>query len=374
MKLRFTILSLFLLLSLSVVTFGQSDDLQFFGYFQNNFTHYYLHLNGARPSTLWAADSYVMQQMNLFAAKNFGPQFTSFVNMEITNSLSSKDNYGAIKVEEAWLKYEPSGLFNVKFGLLIPRFNNFNEIKNRTVLLPYIYRPIAYETVFSSYFNIEEYVPQQAYLQIAGTIPVGGDVRFNYAGFMGNLQSDQLIKNTSQYAIANDSSKYKMYGGRIGAEYGNLALGVSGTIDHKNYWNYGIGYVPRTRLGAYLNYSFAGFDFESEYIKVSYTVSDGQEAVLKSVASSPKAFDKVYFHWNLLYNVSDQLFAYAGYDYVHSQDLPFSTGGVHQYNFGAGYKVNTNIVIKGQFNTQNSMAFATPLLRQDWLFGASIYF
>jgi hypothetical protein len=359
--------------------FGQSDDLKFFGYFQNNFTHYYLKFNGANPTTFWESNSFVMQQMNLFAQKNFGQEFSAFVNLEITNSLSSKDNFGAIDIEEAWLKYSPSEYLNIKFGLLVPRFNNFNEIKNRTVLLPYIYRPTIYETVFNSYFNCEEYVPQQAYAQIYGDIPVVGDVRFNYAAFMGNLQNDQLIQNSSPYAIANDTSKYKMYGGRLGVEYNNLAFGVSGTWDHKNFWNYGIGYVPRTRFGAYINYSLAGFEFETEYINVKYSVSAGQEAILQAApfnpySPTPTGFDKQYFHWNLLYNITDQVYAYAGYDYIKSQDLLFSISGVHQYNFGAGYRVNSSIVIKAQFDTQNSEAFGTPLLRQDYLVGASVYF
>jgi hypothetical protein len=320
-----------------------------------------------------------MQQMNIFFTKNFGTDVSAFINLEFTDNYNSALNIGGLNVEEAWVKYSSSQAFNVKAGVLIPRFNNFNEIKNRTVLLPYIYRPVVYESNFANQFNTGDFVPRQANLQVYGDLDLG-DVRLNYAAFMGNLTSDNLIKNGSAFGAGDDTSHYKMFGGRLGLESGNLALGISGTYDRKNLFAYNIGYVPRMRFGAYLNYSIAGFDFESEYIRVYNKLSDADKTVLSVIDSynslAPKGFNKYYYHFNLLYNFTDKLFAYAGYDYMISEDNIYSLHGAKGYTFGGGYKLNDSIVLKAQYleadlpNVMNIM----DVKRVDYVVGASIYF
>ena len=42
---------------------------------------------------------------------------------------------GSTKLEEVWVKYRADRRFNLKMGMLIPIFNNLNEINNRTALL-----------------------------------------------------------------------------------------------------------------------------------------------------------------------------------------------------------------------------------------------
>ncbi|MFO7445546.1 MAG: hypothetical protein R6W90_04230 [Ignavibacteriaceae bacterium] len=384
MKTRQTLLSLLLVLTLSASAFGQSNDLRIFGYFQNNYSYITtsdIEFFGTK-SPGWDTKSFMVQQMNLFAAKNFGTELSSFVNLEFTNSFSSENNVGGFKIEEAWLKYSPSNNFNLKSGLLIPRFNNFNEIKNRTVLLPYIYRPMVYETVFNSQFDIEDFVPLQAYVQIYGDLSLGDDFRFNYAAFMGNSSSENLINNDAGLAAGADSSKSKMFGGRIGFEYDNLAAGVSTTYDKKKATNVletNLGYVPRIRFGAYLNYSVAGFELEAEYIKVSHKLSAETEAKIDTAGSLmyyPNfAMDKSWIHVNLLYNFTNSLYAYAGYDYMDTEDNWFSMGGLDQFVVGGGYKVNDAIVVKAEYVNQKSSLYGIlPVTRQDYLLGASVYF
>lgn len=261
-------------------------------------------------------------------------------------------------------------------------FYNLNEIKNRTVLLPYIYRPLVYETVFSQQFSTEEFILLQAYLQAYGDFEVSNNFRINYAAFMGNSSSENIIGNNFGLAVANDSSKSKSFGGRLGAEIGSLSLGGSISYDKKkvsNLWEVGInlGYMPRIRLGAYLNFSIAGFELESEYIKVNTEMNEQQEAV---VFSNPMilptfTFDKEYVHVNLLYNIIDQVYAYGGYDYMYTMDNFFSMGELDQWTVGAGYRINYAVVIKAQYVNQKSKLFdMVPVTRQDYLIGASVYF
>jgi len=385
MKIKQIILSLALLLSVSSATFGQNNDLMIYGYFQNTFNRLTVNLNDHLD---WDQNSFIMQQMNIFFSKNFGPQLTSFVNLEFTNSFSSSSNIGNFKVEEAWLKYSPYNSLNIKGGTLIPSFNAMNEIKNRTVLLPYIYRPMVYETVFSSQFSNEDFVPTTAGLQIYGNMAVSSDLRFNYAAYIGNLSSENLLTNEGGLAIANDTSKFKLFGGRLGFEYENLAIGISGTSDRKTLNDFKIPSVARYRFGAYLNYAVAGFELEAEYIKVTHKLNAGRRSQLAAAASAafaeflaggdyvsvPTAFDKKYYHVNLLYNITNQFFAYGGYDFLTTEDNIFSMGGLNQYTVGGGYRVTDAIVLKAQYLNQKSTIFGSNVDRKDYLAAASIYF
>ncbi|HUI29934.1 MAG TPA: hypothetical protein VLX91_06925 [Candidatus Acidoferrales bacterium] len=395
MKTKRSIFALIMLLSFSTAAFCQSDDLRIFGYFQNNFMHETVDISYPQspvPSLFqsFKPNSFLMQQMNVFLQKDFGTQVSSFVNLQFTNSFSSSDDIGALNIEEAWLKYSPSEELSVKFGLLVPRFNNFNEIKDRTVLLPYIFRPIAYETAFSNLFNTQDFVPLQAYLQIYGYLPISGGLRVNYAAFMGNLSTDNLVKNNGSFGqIGNDTTKFKMFGGRFGVDCGNLSLGVSGTYDRANLWAYGIGYVPRTRFGAYLNYSVAGFELEGEYIKVHHILSDANKATLlaefmaelaqlptnPTILLTPQSFEKKYEHINLLYNFTDKIFAYTGYDFLTTDDQELSMGGVHVVTVGGGYKFGDDIVVKAQYlNCKSKISNAIPVTTNAYLLATSVYF
>ena len=383
MKLKITVLLIPLLLSFTTLVFGQSDNLNIFGYFQNNYTYFNVYTGDTQTLS---TNSFLMQQMNVFFQKNINTQFSAFVNLEFTNSFSLQDSIGGFKIQEAWFKYSPSSLFNVKAGVLIPRFNNFNEIKNRTILLPYIYRPIAYETYFFNQFGTGEFVPTTANLQVYGDIPIS-ELSLNYAVFYGNSETSMENKNNNFWGPGQDPTPYKMVGGRIGAEYGNLQLGISMTNDRKNLneesngfsiVQYKLGYVPRTRFGAYLNYSVAGFELEAELIKVYYNLSDEQKQILASNPFFPKSFDKTYDHINLLYNFTDKLAAYVGYDYMKAEDNFFTSSGVKIYNYGVSYRATDGIILKAQYEHQNDpllfMGITSLATRNDYLVGASVSF
>lgn len=361
---------------------AQSDDLNIFGYYQINYTNFDVYTGDTKTMEV---NSFLMQQMNLFFQKNFTSEFSSFVNLEFTNSFSLRDSIGGLKIEEAWLKYSPSTAFNLKAGVLIPRFNNFNEIKNRTVLLPYIYRPIAYETYFFSQFGTGEFVPTQANLQIYGNLAIADGFSANYAAFYGNSETTMLNTNANFWGPGQDPTPYKLVGGRLGFEYGDLQLGGSITYDRKdmneisNGWSMvevGIGSVPRTRLGAYLNYAVAGFELEAELIKVTYDFTQGNKDTLasKAMMGVPQKFEKTYYHANLLYNITDELAAYAGYDYLEGEDNIFISRGLGISTFGAAYRLNNSVILKVQYDHHDANMAGTMLTRNDYLIGASVSF
>jgi hypothetical protein len=373
MKIKAIFLSLFTLLMFAPKMHAQYNDLNIFGFFQNNYANFNVYLGDSKTLEV---NSFLMQQLNVFFQKNYGPQFSSFVNFEYTNSFSSEDSIGGFKIQEAWFKYSPSSQFNVKAGVLIPRFNNFNEIKNRTVLMPYIYRPIAYETYFFGQFGTSEFVPTTANIQVYGDLPVG-DAYLNYTVFYGNSETTFLRKNADGWGPGQDDSPYKMVGGRVGIEYDNLQFGVSTTYDRTDYSNYDIGSNPRTRLGAYLNYSLAGFELEAEMIKVTYELSQTNKATLEANPSpfAPKDFDKDFYHVNLLYNITDELSAYVGYDRLSGGENIYIQGGLNFYNIGASYYVTNSIILKAQYEYQVYPAFqGAQATRNDYLLGASISF
>jgi hypothetical protein len=351
--------------------FGQSRDLNIFGYYQINYTNFDVSVNGQKGLEV---NSFLMQQMNVFLQKNHNTEFSSFINLEFTNSFSFQDTIGGFKIEEAWLKYSPSSYFNVKGGVLVPRFNNFNEIKNRTVLLPYIYRPIAYETYFFTQFGTGEFVPTSANLQIYGDVPAG-KFRLNYAVFYGNSQPALLNDNNDRWGSGQDATPYKMVGGRVGVEYDNLQFGVSATYDRSDLRDYDIGYIPRTRFGAYLNYSLARFELEAELIKVYYDLSQADKNTLALNPFNPQEFDKEFYHVNLLYYVTDELSAYVGYDLLKGGENIFIAEGLNFYNVGVSYLVTDSIILKAQYEHQVYPKFSgTEAIRNDYLLGASISF
>jgi hypothetical protein len=379
MKLKGTVLSILVFLSISTGISAQNNDLNIFGYYQANYTNFNVIVDGEETMDV---SSFLMQQMNVFFQKNFNSEFSSFVNLEFTNSFSSQDTIGGFKIQEAWFKYSPSSEFNVKAGVLIPRFNNFNEIKNRTVLLPYLYRPIAYETYFFSQYGTGEFVPTSANLQVYGEFALS-DAYLNYAVYYGNSETSLLNNNSNFWGPGQDPTPFKLYGARLGAEYKGLQLGVSMTYDQKNLETYnngfsvgelGIGYVPRTRLGAYLNYSLHGFELEAELIKVSYDLSNDKKDSLAANPLNPQEFDKTFYHANLLYNINSDLSVYVGYNYLQGEDNFFISEGTKIYNFGASYRVISPILLKAQYAHQEFELVGSEGTRNDYIVGASVSF
>ncbi|MEL6820488.1 MAG: hypothetical protein AAFP70_01905 [Calditrichota bacterium] len=253
--------------------FAQLSDspIRIFGYFQNQFeAQRTIDAKPAQKNT-----SFSLQQLNLFFQKDLHDAWTAFINIEMLNSFSDSRRTGAINLEEAWVKFRSSKHFNLKLGLQIPIFNNLNEIKNRTPLLPYVIRPLVYETSFNEFIDIDAFVPGQAYIQAYGFKPMK-TAKLDYAVYLGN--SDNLNDNSikSSGRSGTDSTEAFLIGGRLGLRKGELKIGSSFTYDRVNSFMgleniFGgnpdrFELLPRVRFGGDLSFNWKSFSFEGEYI------------------------------------------------------------------------------------------------------------
>jgi hypothetical protein len=326
---------------------AQSDEtpLRIFGYFQNSFRHWTAFQGDPEQN------SFSLQQLNLFFQKEVGPDWTAFVNFEFLNNFSSIRQWGSANLEEAWVKYSPNMRFNIKLGLLIPIFNNLNEIKNRTPLLPYIIRPLVYETSFNEFIPLDEFVPARAFVQLYGFSPMGG-AKFDYALFLGN--SDNINDNRQRGQTGVDTTDTFLVGGRIGFRFRELKLGVSGTYEKTNNFLGLTGLLgrvpnelrelPKTRLGGDLSYNFANVVFESEFITTNL-----DEGI------SELELDLDFYYATLGYQFSEQVFMYASYGVTHGRfklldaDPEIEDEDIIVPTIGLTYNLGDRIRLKGQY-------------------------
>lgn len=348
----FTIAFLFAILCQNV---SAQSDLEIFGFFQGTATKLDLNVKmvadmptpiGIQKITLTNNNQDLstvkLQQLNLFLRKELTSQFTGWVNLEFTNTYNSKNDWGSLALEEAWVNYQQSDAFNVKAGLITPKFGYFNEIKNRMTLLPYIIRPIIFETSLTV-VDQSLYVPEQAFLQISGYIPVGS-LSFEYAAFAGNADKKYISTNTSTdannyFGPASDTSKVKLFGGRLGVKYGSLRLGVSTSFDKENRRADLKEDVPRTRLGFDLGFSAYNFFLEGEYIGVNL-----------SSENTTQDLNKHFYYATLGYNITDQLFAYGSYSYMDDKSNTTFNDGMKAVIVGAGYRPIDSVVLKAAYS------------------------
>ncbi len=246
----------------------------------------------------------------------------------------------------------------MKFGLLIPIFNNLNEINNRTPLLPYIFRPIIYETSYSEIVEVEEFVPSRAFIQTYGFLPAG-EVKLDYAFYVGNspnIDNDRFGERNLITGI--DTTDTFLVGGRIGARFKELKAGLSATHDKTNRFQFSEFILggpptrfierPRTRLGGDLSYNFNKFSFEGEFVTVTY---DENAPELE--------FDKSFYYSTLGYHFTEKLFAYGSYWFtkqhftlLDSDDRTVNFIGFVDFKlptFGIAYYLNDRVTLKGQF-------------------------
>jgi hypothetical protein len=345
-------LILFITIAFSTLL-SQSEDktLKIFGYFQNEFEYQ----KGTAEIEDFDQNTFVLQQLNLFFQRDFSDDWTSFVNFEILNSFSSSRQWGAVNLEEAWIKYRASRQFNLKMGLQIPIFNNFNEIKNRTPLIPYIIRPLVYETAFSENIQVDEYAPQNAYLQAYGFIP-SHDLKIDYAIYAGNTANISSLMELGQAGRSGtDTTSSVLIGARLGLRYGELKAGVSATRDIINYFSgaYDTLFqntppdkfkeVPRIRFGMDLSYNYNNFSFESEYIQVTYDFDVPNFN-----------FDKYFYYATLGYYLTDPMFIYISYWVNEEYYPPFTIQSnkkseeleVTVPNIGLAYNISDRIKAK----------------------------
>lgn len=313
-------------------------ELKVFGYFQTSF---------GREKALdrpVEVKSFSLQQLNLFLQKDLARNWRTFINFEFVNSYSSSRNWGAQNLEEAWVRYRRSEQFNLKLGLQVPAFNNLNEIKNKTPLLPYIIRPLAYESSFNEIIALEEFAPRQAFAQVYGFIPER-TLKIDYAVFAGNSPNINDDPRRGQTGV--DTTKFFLIGGRFGLRTDNFKIGVSATLEHRDFYQVAVllkedpskfSKVPRLRLGGDFSIETRKWQWESEFISVTY---DDDHPIAD--------LDKKFYYGTLKHTWSERFKVYAGYWVTRENDLPLSDLDILALTAGAAYDVNETISAKAQY-------------------------
>ncbi|MFY8000511.1 MAG: outer membrane protein [Candidatus Kapaibacteriota bacterium] len=341
-------------------------------------------------------NTFSLQQMNLFLSKPLGERFSAFVNLEFSLSYASQRGWGSFSVEEAWVNYNNSEALNIKAGLLLPTFNNLNELKNRTPLLPYLFRPFVYETSVASLLNAEDFLPERSFLQVYGSLPLGG-LRLDYAFNTGNSETSYMassndidIGSPGVSFTGEDTSPFKAVGGRIGVRNAaeTFKVGVSGTFDRdkrtdttfatfdvptpggmgRREFLAPIGDVPRFRVGADLSFSLGNFQFEGEYIGVFHDA--------KYPTTFRGTLDKTFYYGSLLYNFTDTFYAYVNYNYLKGDVInpnDPTANGLEAFGGGAGYRITDGLVAKAQY--QRVQARNSNAITIDFIYlGLSVIF
>ncbi len=337
----YLLLTSFFLLKASLALCQEKLDI--FGYFQVNFSQLKERQILENQTINFLLDqkknrnSFIMQQMNVFFRKEINEDLTAWVNFELTNSFSTEREWGNFNLEEAWVKYRYNNLLNLKAGLLIPVFNNLNEVKNRTPYLPYIFRPLVYETSISELLSLGDFLPERAYLQAYGSIPAS-KINLDYAAYLGNSETEFISgESTGTVRAGEDTTTFVSVGGRVGLRSENIKLGFSLTADKDNQNEVGLGNVARHLIGADLSFSLAGFWFEGELILAKHDLD------IPNVS-----LDKKFYYGTLGYDLTEQLFGYLSYNYI-EDDLGMAKDGLDAYFVGGGFRPNDAIIIKVQY-------------------------
>ncbi len=330
----------------------KESPVKIFGYFQNEFEYQ----KGAGDIEEPNENSFALQQLNLFFQKDLGQNWTALINFEIINSFSSLYQRGGFRLEEAWARYRASRQFNLKLGLQIPIFNNLNEIKNRTPLMSYIIRPLAYETAFSENIAVEEYAPSSAYIQVYGFIP-SNELKIDYALYLGNTPNIESIIGSERSGL--DTTSSILIGGRLGLRYKELKLGISATRDIVNYFEHSgwdtilnisankFNEIQRVRLGGDLSFNYGKFTFESEYIRVTYDydISDFNT-------------DRKFYYATLGYYATEKLFVFLSYWSMTENWPPYTVNFKNENtenlkfitpNIGVSFNISDRIILKAHY-------------------------
>lgn len=346
-------------------------DLDVFGYFQASLYKQEDLLTGNKYN------SFTLQQLNLMLQKGLWRRWNAFVNFEFTNSYSSFDNWGSFSLEEAWVRYRHSRYLRLKMGLLIPRFNAMNVIKNRTPLLPYIIRPLVYETSLQQSLPIEEFVPEQAYIQIHGSAPIGGDFKFDYTGYWGN--SPNIEADPDNYSDTGlDTTSTFLFGLRVGVRHPNFQIGFSATTDKTNKFVIleeiydrppgSFEEVPRYRTGLDLSAEWRSLEFWMEGIAVLY---DEDEPDLD--------IDKSFVYMTVAYTFWEKLLVYFGVMELKSnltiRDPQTDEIGIAELtttlpNFGVSFALSDRLKLKAQFAGGETTTSPAGIVEEEFGFFA----
>ncbi len=341
------ILLLVLCAGSSVADDGEKP-LRIFGYFQNSLQRW-TDFEDHRAQTFFN-----LQQLNLLFQKDLNNSWAAFLNFEFLNNYSSQQRWGAARLEEAWVRYRLNEKLNLKLGLQIPIFNNLNEINNRTPLLPYITRPLVYESSFSDFLPLDEWVPPTAFVQSYGYLPAG-EIKLDYAVYLGN--SSNINDNPDLFQTGLDTTEAFLVGARLGLRRGDLKAGVSGTYEKTNVlamFATELGMParkledrPKVRYGADFSYGQGSWWFNGEYIVANFDTG------------TPRLeLDLDFYYWTLGYNLSEQLLAYITYWDTEVHELAESSTtspedelheDIRVYGAGTSYSVGERIRLKAQY-------------------------
>lgn len=358
MKKSFLLLAFFLTCTGIGQTFAQSD-LQVFGFFQGSINR----LNGGYsavasvPKAIFGTDkltltekkdnytSLSVQQLNLFFRKELNDKFTAWVNFEVIGQYNSANKWGSFSLEEAWVNYQQSDAFNLKVGISIPRFAYLNEIKNKMPLLPYITRPLVYESGLSS-IDVTHFVPEKAFFQAYGYLPFG-DITLDYSAFVGPSEKT-YIDGSGEATGGNsvDTTNFKLFGGRVGIKSGNFRLGLSATFDKDNQQGSIKEDVSRKRFAVDAGFTMYDFFVDGEYISVGLDAKNTSQEM-----------NKQFYYGTIGYNFSDELFAYGSYSYMKDESDRVLNAGMKGIIIGAGYKPADAVVLKigySNYHAENS--------------------
>lgn len=362
-KLISILLGLFLLTST-----GSAQESKIFGYSQNAFYMRSYDITETLPAPLPSSErsvednSFYNQQTNLFVSTELAENFTALINLELTNNFDSDKGWGTISLQEAWVQYKNTSGLSLKFGQLLPVFNNLNEIRNRTPLFPYVTRPLVYETNIASVVNFGHFLPLRAFAQ-ARYQKYFGDFGVDAAAFLGNsdenylatgYQSGTTSGNPNLYSNGIDTTKFLMVGGRVGINYnsltaGDLKLGFSSTVDRQAAQNIGLGNIPRYRFGADLSYNYGIFQFESEAILVRYQLSETDQAILDSIVEIDN-LDKSFYYANLTAYWTPKLYNYVQFSAIADQENLQIDATVNTFTGGLGWKFTSNVIGKLEYS------------------------
>ena len=380
--LRKSLITSFLLLSICQLALSQSE-LQIFGFVQARLQKSHTNISmiadvptpvGTQKLVFYDVPAEFIssnaQQMNLFLRKELSSSFTAWVNLEFVNSFASDKTWGSFSLEEAWMNYQYSDAFNVKAGLLIPRFNHLNEIKNRMPILPYITRPLIYESTLANTVDQTNYLPERAFLQISGNFPVS-KLTFDYSVFAGHAERSFINSKVSGgMETATDSVNFKTFGGRIGLSYEGMWLGFSGSVDKDNLMSTLKEIVPRKRIGIDIGVNnFHGFFLDGEYVGVSL-----------SPTTTTQDINKIFCYGTIGFNFTDQVYIYGTASFMRDKASNSLKDGLRGNNIGAGYKPIESVVVKAEYATyfgNSTFLLATaptqPALTTRWSLKADIF-
>ncbi len=316
--------------------------------------------------------TFAVQQLDLILSNEFDYNIKTFVDLTFNWNYDSNKGWGEFNIQEAWAQYSYSDALNIQFGQLIPRFNYNNELRNKLPLLPYIIRPVYYEKILNNIFNVEDLIPETAYFQVYGMLPLMSKIRLDYSFFAGNSEDSYIInsKDNNQYHLSENVNgidttglKQKLIGGRIGVHTSSesIRFGVSVTHDYDNrrdtllrMWPSPIGDLDRWRIGWDMNFTFSGFELDGEFIFVDYKVGDSNfEDNMMTFAPNivnKKEYYILSYLTSVLYNINSKLFVYGRYNNI---DNTVDNFKVKDISLGAGYRILPNCIAKIQYLNHN---------------------